>query len=80
MTEIGHNSTQAFYDRLLSLETQRREIASDISDLKKEMNGAGEDAAAMAKRVKESFETQTAKAKRTRTEEMLELYRQAVGA
>jgi uncharacterized protein (UPF0335 family) len=79
MSQQGHNSAQAFFDRLLNLETQKRDLLSDIADLKKEMNSTGEDAAAMVQAVQDTFRKATAKAKRKRTEEMLDLYRQQFG-
>lgn len=63
--------TKAFFDRMVRLETEKREIAESVRDLAKEMKGVGllaEEIAGIKLAVKRHFETEDKKATRESAE------------
>jgi uncharacterized protein (UPF0335 family) len=66
-------------DRIIRLETQKREIAADVKDVYLEAKGLGLSPAAIRKTVKEYFETPEARAKREEIEAIAEIYKANLG-
>ncbi|SCM71675.1 conserved hypothetical protein [uncultured Pleomorphomonas sp.] len=66
-------------DRIIRLETQKREIAADVKDVYQEAKGLGLSPAAIRKTVKEYFETPEARAKREEIEAIAEIYKANLG-
>ncbi len=67
--------TKSFFDRMLRLETEKREIAESMRDLAKEMKGVGfnkEDIAGIKLAVKRHFETDEKRVSRETAESIAE--------
>lgn len=67
--------TKSFFDRMLRLETEKREIAESMRDLAKEMKGVGfskEDIAGIKLAVKRHFETDEKRVSRETAESVAE--------
>lgn len=65
--------TKAYFERAVRIETEKRTLAEDAKELKKEMKGNGltpEEVSGIALAVKRHFETADKKAKRTAAEDV----------
>lgn len=63
--------TKAFCDRMVRMETEKRDLAESVRDLAKEMKGVGlgpDEIAGIKLAVKRHFETEEARAKRESAE------------
>lgn len=86
--KIGHNSSLngdekrklfGFIDEIVKLEQQRREIATDVSEIYASAKDTGFDVKAMRRVVKARLMTEEEKAKERLTQEAVETYLHALG-
>lgn len=76
---IDSGRLESFLDRMERLETERREHADLIKDLKTEVKSAGFDPSVLMAIVKRRMEDDSKRAKRRDKEELLALYMRALG-
>ena len=73
MSNVIDGKTRLYFDRVLRLETEKRERAVDIREVKAEMKSAGlgpDEIAGVMLAVRQSFEDADKKAKRTAAEDV----------
>ncbi len=84
MTTAGHNSDptgrrKEFYDRLRAIAVDKRNLAEDERDVKKEAKAAGEDVRAMSVAIRHSLEPDKKRKARLDLEERVDLFKHSVG-
>lgn len=80
----GHNSAPAdtllaYIERIERLEEEKKTIAFEITEVKREAKGLGLDVKAIVKIVKERGETEEQRRRRKETEDLTDVYRAALG-
>lgn len=79
---IGHNSSgslKSYADRLESLENDKKALAEDVRELKKEAKDNGINPKALAAVVKQRMEDEETRERRVALAEVMDTYRIALG-